>query len=469
MKLFKSFFTFFSLITTTLFAMERAQVPAPVAAQATVGSQQTQPLILQHLLPKDLQDELLKYLKRSNSVAASYRNLLTGTSYKKVKLDQPIYRLYTVLPDLRNTDQLFISYPHCVKTLNLKTGECYPIITTDSEIECNIIDYKKNNLFIGCMDGTIKFCNLEHTQYTRSLTYHTSPVLSLELDKKNHRLFSGSRAGHIAIWDLHDNYLSTNLKTDLEILCHLNYDEARNLLLVHDCKEKFQIWDLTTNTKIDSFTLPVTYHHLAHDFAKDYLITEDCSSTENRKIKIWNLFSRKLIKKISGSFFYYNQDANLLFSNNKEIIDVWDLSGNNFTYLATLPKTLDKSCIGYIFNPLNNQLIRTFTTDRNPPTRRQIYDGKSKLIIFDLSGDINSLDSYLISNELYQNRQRLAFAKLNVTHNPLLLHAYQQLTSEQKEKLKNHIVSPLPPTPAQAQNNTDIMNVVMAAASFLSL
>jgi WD40 repeat protein len=293
-------------------------------------------------------------------------------------------------------------------TLSKNCGQLVKSFHGHTEKVTSIQIIKNSNKFLSASkDKTIKIWNIESGECMKTLKGHELGVLAI-LVASDSKLISSSLDQTIKIWDLSNFECTNTLKVESKVNCLVNVSE--NEFAGGSDDGRIIIWNSLQKIKyIEAHESSVFSCQVTNDNLK--LIS---SSNLDKKIKVWNLKTLRLIKEIvsdSESFFS-------LISNNYKLLDctrkfyksslikLWNMNTGqclkqiDLSYDVYCIKQLDKEV--FAFGSEEKIIIYDIKTDkllRSLPVRTHKSFEKVKNI--ELSSNGNILAAYDCSIQLW--------------------------------------------------------------------
>jgi WD40 repeat protein len=185
-----------------------------------------------------------------------------------------------------------------IRLWDTQTGKRVGIINRahQTAVESILISPDGQNLISCSDDDTINLWNLRTNKFTRSLTGHTSNVLSLAITPDSKVLVSGALDG-IRLWDVLQErpfFTLAGLETSVD---RLAISPDGQTLASGDGSGEIKLWDLKAGKLIGQISAHTdTISGLA--FTPDGKIL--ISASHDYTIKLWDIYTGQLIRTLNG-------------------------------------------------------------------------------------------------------------------------------------------------------------------------
>lgn len=153
-------------------------------------------------------------------------------------------------------------------------------------------------LFSGSYDSSIKYWNIHNEEFIKTLRGHTDWIMALTFIKSKSHLVSSSKDHTVKIWDLRNSNECLNTLLHNRCVTSLFYILEREELITADLDGNINLFD-SKYEYIDSIS--ARSEEQSGVWCLEYISEDDLLliGTEDAKIKIFNLKTKKRIQVIS--------------------------------------------------------------------------------------------------------------------------------------------------------------------------
>ncbi len=226
-----------------------------------------------------------------------------------------------------------------VKIWNLETGENTLSLTGHFKPVMAVVYSNQGDRLFSAGDRSIRIWSKEGVE-EKILTGHTTFLWSLNIDKKDNFLVSGSYDRQYHIWDFHKTEKSIEVDGHQKSVLAVNFSPDNKYIVSGSLDKTIKLWDFKTQELIKTFE-----GHSDNIYEIKFLPNSKyfVSASRDKTIRLWSVENGEIVKTYPGHkngvvSIDISPNGKLLLSSSFDgEIKLWDIANANNLYTFNVP------------------------------------------------------------------------------------------------------------------------------------